>query len=265
MRCGWFQATVTSCKNDSSGVWICTWLRACAEDDWTSRIQSSLFPSCPARASFGRSLRSQALYTATQTVHAPAVLLVTPRAIGSSLVQKMVACVSGTLRLDAVRRLGTFTSDLRQPTVRLSSALNGARTKRTRSLLQRRESRDPYFTLCNTSCFPTHLLITQLFGWFRSAGKVTVIAPPQCSATSSPSPSFTYASAAFQNPAAEDPSKAKVPVKWVRPSEAERRTGTCVHVHITGTPKQVCWHSKGDYLATVASDGECLVPADNVP
>jgi ribosome biogenesis protein ERB1 len=43
--------------------------------------------------------------------------------------------------------------------------------------------------------------------------------------------------------------------KWTRPSESERDRGIMVMVEVQGTPKQVTWHRKGDYLATVAVDG----------
>ncbi len=45
--------------------------------------------------------------------------------------------------------------------------------------------------------------------------------------------------------------------KWTRPTEAERDRGILVMVEVQGTPKQVTWHRKGDYFATVAVEGGC--------
>ena len=40
--------------------------------------------------------------------------------------------------------------------------------------------------------------------------------------------------------------------------EAHTLTHTHTHSHIQAV-KQVTWHSKGDYLATVSADGECEI------
>ena len=45
-------------------------------------------------------------------------------------------------------------------------------------------------------------------------------------------------------------------IKWVRPSELERERGILVFIEVPGTPKQISWHRKGDYFATVSSDGK---------
>ncbi len=55
-------------------------------------------------------------------------------------------------------------------------------------------------------------------------------------------------------PSTEGAEKAKSPVKWTRPRDLDRNRGVAVNVLVPGTPKQIAWHSKGDYFATVASD-----------
>ncbi|CAO1615846.1 unnamed protein product [Jaminaea pallidilutea] len=93
--------------------------------------------------------------------------------------------------------------------------------------------------------------------------KATVLAPPQLSPSSSSSsaatssPSLLYATAGYQpaNAAAANAANAPPPAQWVRPSDVERSNGVATHITFTGTPKQVTWHAKGDYFATVASDG----------
>lgn len=63
---------------------------------------------------------------------------------------------------------------------------------------------------------------------------------------------FSSSSASTSNTAG----KPQVPdAKWVRPSEDERDRGMMVIVEVQGTPKQLTWHRKGDYFASVAVDG----------
>lgn len=94
-----------------------------------------------------------------------------------------------------------------------------------------------------------------------STNKATVIAPPQLSPDSSSataSPSFQFATAGYQpasNAVAAGDGDAKAPpANWLRPSDVERSNGVAAHVIFSGTPRQVIWHVKGDYFATVASD-----------
>ncbi|KDN45755.1 BOP1NT-domain-containing protein [Tilletiaria anomala UBC 951] len=89
-----------------------------------------------------------------------------------------------------------------------------------------------------------------------TAGKVTVIAPPQANVGHAPtaSPSFLFATSGYQMPGTESADMAKNPVKWTRPRDVERNRGVAAHIAVPGTPKQVQWHAKGDYFATVASD-----------
>lgn len=50
-------------------------------------------------------------------------------------------------------------------------------------------------------------------------------------------------------------------VSWLRGTDAERKRGILVQIDVPGTPKQVTWHRKGDYFATVAADGaSALLP-----
>ncbi|KAK0540602.1 Ribosome biogenesis protein erb1 [Tilletia horrida] len=107
-----------------------------------------------------------------------------------------------------------------------------------------------------------------------TAGKVTVIAPPQCILSTSSTgvdrathtTSFRHATAGQQ--AAADAAKGAngapapaPPARWTRPSDAERNQGVCAHILLSSntsatgpTPKQVVWHAKGDYFATVSPE-----------
>lgn len=42
--------------------------------------------------------------------------------------------------------------------------------------------------------------------------------------------------------------------KWSRASEKDRDTGVLIEISVPGTPKQVTWHKRGDYFATVATE-----------
>lgn len=44
-------------------------------------------------------------------------------------------------------------------------------------------------------------------------------------------------------------------IKWTKATEAERDQGILLHISVTGTPKQITWHRRGDYFASVAPDG----------
>lgn len=94
-----------------------------------------------------------------------------------------------------------------------------------------------------------------------TAGKIMVVVPPHSNGlgssirgANSSSASMQFATEGYQPPGSESSDKAKAPAKWSRPSEADRRLGIAALVSVKGTPKQVTWHSKGDYFATVASD-----------
>ncbi len=104
-----------------------------------------------------------------------------------------------------------------------------------------------------------------LFLLFLRAGRVYVLAPL---ALTSPAVAkttlehinngFSYTTAALSASGASTP-KAQPEAKWTRPTEDERDRGVMIIVEVPGTPKQVTWHRKGDYFATVASDGELLL------
>ncbi|WFD20799.1 Ribosome biogenesis protein erb1 [Malassezia caprae] len=79
-----------------------------------------------------------------------------------------------------------------------------------------------------------------------SAGRLTLLAPPACGAVHAASVAFLTTGTA-----AEDTDVAR----WVRASDADRARGVCVRIDLgTLVPKQVCWHARGDYLATVCPE-----------
>lgn len=95
-----------------------------------------------------------------------------------------------------------------------------------------------------------------------TTNKVTILAPPQLSpgaATATASASFLHAVAGQQSAAAAaaaaSSSSAPASVQWLRPTERERNSGVATSVTFNGTAKQVTWHAKGDYFATVCPDG----------
>lgn len=91
-----------------------------------------------------------------------------------------------------------------------------------------------------------------------SAGRIVLIAPAALSPTSHPvedSASFQFASSGYQPPSSEGAEKTEAKnasgAKWVRPSDTERKLGIASMILVEGIPKQVTWHSKGDYLCSV--------------
>lgn len=91
------------------------------------------------------------------------------------------------------------------------------------------------------------------------AGRVSLLAPPMCAPRADgATPGAHIAAAAFATSVPADG-----PARWARASDAEQAAGVCVHVHLTTTrnqktsmlvPKQVRWHARGDYFATVCPD-----------
>jgi ribosome biogenesis protein ERB1 len=94
------------------------------------------------------------------------------------------------------------------------------------------------------------------------SGRITLLSPLALASPVVAAATLTHANTAFASSSAttkgtsgKDP-KGVEAIKWVRPSEVDRDRGVLVHVDVPGTPKQVTWHRKGDYFATIASDGE---------
>lgn len=93
-----------------------------------------------------------------------------------------------------------------------------------------------------------------------SAGRIYLLAPLALISPHVAQTTLTHLNTAFSSSSAStinNTGKPQVPdAKWVRPSEDERDRGMMVIVEVQGTPKQVTWHRKGDYFATVAVDGK---------
>jgi ribosome biogenesis protein ERB1 len=94
----------------------------------------------------------------------------------------------------------------------------------------------------------------------RSAGRIYLLAPLALISPHVAQTTLTHLNTAFSSSSASTTNiasgKPVVPdAKWVRPSEDERDRGMMIIIEVQGTPKQVTWHRKGDYFATVAVDG----------
>lgn len=92
-----------------------------------------------------------------------------------------------------------------------------------------------------------------------TVGKIAVIAPREGNVgwAATMSDSFQFAIQGFPIGEADGkPSEAqgRTVAQWVRPANAERERGVAAYIHFPGTAKQVTWHSKGDYFATVVPD-----------
>ncbi|TYJ51661.1 ribosome biogenesis protein ERB1 [Cryptococcus floricola] len=92
------------------------------------------------------------------------------------------------------------------------------------------------------------------------SGKLAVLAPLALVSPHIAAATLTHANTAFASSAATTKQGAGKEVrgteaiKWSRPGEKERERGVLVYVEVPGTVKQVTWHRKGDYFATVASE-----------
>jgi ribosome biogenesis protein ERB1 len=92
------------------------------------------------------------------------------------------------------------------------------------------------------------------------SGRVYLLSPLALISPQIASTTLTHLNTAFASSSASktlDGPKKVPDAKWVRPTEDERDRGILIIVEVAGTPKQITWHRKGDYFATVSVDGEC--------
>ena len=106
------------------------------------------------------------------------------------------------------------------------------------------------------------LLVAVVSGKIAVLSPIPLVSPSQASATVSHVNAAFATSAATTKAGAGDANNARgvEAIKWVRPGERERERGILVYVEVPGTPKQISFHRKGDYFATVSSDGKLSCP-----
>ena len=83
-------------------------------------------------------------------------------------------------------------------------------------------------------------------------GKVTLISPLSYLSTATAEQTTLQLHSGFNISS----STSSPDIKWLKPKEAELEQGILLDISIPGTPKQVTWHHKGDYLATLSSNGK---------
>ena len=87
-------------------------------------------------------------------------------------------------------------------------------------------------------------------------GQIVIVSPLALASPAVCAATLEHVNNAFASSSATTKSGGTEAIKWVRPNESERERGVLVIVEVPGTPKQVTWHRKGDYFATVSVDGE---------
>jgi ribosome biogenesis protein ERB1 len=87
-----------------------------------------------------------------------------------------------------------------------------------------------------------------------SDNKITLFSPLDILDPSVATSTVEYTTRGFAEPPQQT---LPADVKWSKAkAEADRERGVLVEITVPGTPKQVTWHKRGDYFATVASDGQ---------
>ena len=86
----------------------------------------------------------------------------------------------------------------------------------------------------------------------HSEGKVTIISPLDILSAEQADSTANYLNGAFSAPQTAATESA---CKWSKSTEAERDQGIMLTLDVAGAPKQVTWHKRGDYFATVSPDG----------
>lgn len=96
------------------------------------------------------------------------------------------------------------------------------------------------------------------------SGKIAVLSPIPLVSPTLASTTVAHVNTAFASSAATTKAGAGEAaaargveaIKWIRPGEKERERGILVYIEVPGTPKQISFHRKGDYFATVSADGK---------
>lgn len=83
--------------------------------------------------------------------------------------------------------------------------------------------------------------------------KLTIVSPLELLGPKAAEATTAYLFDAFN--AATGAAQTSV-IKWSKAGEADRDRGILLTLAVPGTPKQIAWHRRGDYFATVAPDGE---------
>ncbi|KAI9487511.1 MAG: NUC169 domain-containing protein [Benjaminiella poitrasii] len=97
-----------------------------------------------------------------------------------------------------------------------------------------------------------------LFGISVGHGEVHLISPPKLCSAEQAMTTDQFTKAGFAATTTDD-SNAKQTVSWMKPSEVdEERYGYKVRIQHTQVVKQITWHRKGDYIATVSPDAKNL-------
>jgi ribosome biogenesis protein ERB1 len=102
------------------------------------------------------------------------------------------------------------------------------------------------------------VLIALVSGKIVILSPLALVSPMVAAATLNHTNEAFASSSATTKAGAGNQTKGTEAIKWVRPNELERERGILVFIEVPGTPKQVAWHRKGDYFATVSSDGKCI-------
>ncbi|GAA97945.1 uncharacterized protein L969DRAFT_19282 [Mixia osmundae IAM 14324] len=87
-----------------------------------------------------------------------------------------------------------------------------------------------------------------------SEDRVTLLSPTGYIDVELSRATTTFVSAVFAAPLPANATSKLSDVKWVRPSAEDREKGYLLHVAVPGTPKQVTWHRRGDYFASVSTN-----------
>ncbi|KAG2183919.1 hypothetical protein INT44_008930 [Umbelopsis vinacea] len=92
-------------------------------------------------------------------------------------------------------------------------------------------------------------------------GNVTLITPPRIGSPEQISLTDEYIQQGYaaMSTAASDDKEARNPIPWIKPNVSDQeKLGYRVHLSHTQAVKQITWHRKGDYFATVAPDAKNL-------
>lgn len=86
-------------------------------------------------------------------------------------------------------------------------------------------------------------------------GKVHVVSPVRVLSTEKAELASTYALAAFNTKTTEEGSSSSIAdVRWNKTKDGDD-SGRLLEIEVPGTLREIVWHRRGDYFATIATDG----------
>lgn len=119
------------------------------------------------------------------------------------------------------------------------------------------------YSLLAASTYVSRMLLVSPCSLHYRSNAIHLLSPLSLIPPKLANASSDFIAAAFDNPVAGVTLGSLSEVDWSRPSEEQRSTGLLCIIRVVGLVKQLSWHRKGDYMSSVAPDGQYLRPCNS--